>query len=62
MIVRMLKQQSTIEIYKKFRKLLNKNFWIKNTFWSDGYFVCTTGDASTETIKQYIKNQPAVVK
>lgn len=57
MIVRILKQQSTHQIYKKFKKLLNKNFWRENTFWSDGYFVCTTGDASTETIKQYIKNQ-----
>lgn len=57
MIVRILKQKSTHEIYKKFKKLLNKNFWKEKTFWSDGYFVCTTGDASTETIKQYIKNQ-----
>ena len=25
--------------------------------WSDGYFVYSTGDASTETIKKYIESQ-----
>jgi len=27
------------------------------TFWSDGYFVCSTGDANMETIKKYIEEQ-----
>ena len=26
-------------------------------FWSSGYFVCSTGDASTETIAKYIAEQ-----
>jgi len=29
----------------------------ENTFWSDGYFVCSTGDANMETIKKYIEEQ-----
>jgi REP element-mobilizing transposase RayT len=24
----------------------------EKTFWSDGYFACSTGDASTETINK----------
>lgn len=27
------------------------------TLWSDVYFVATTGQASTETIRQYIESQ-----
>jgi putative transposase len=36
---------------------LKKHFWVKHTFWSDGYFVCSTGDANTDTIKKYIESQ-----
>lgn len=36
---------------------LKKYFWVEKTFWSDGYFVCSTGQASTETIRKYIENQ-----
>jgi len=32
------------------------NLW-SNTFWSDDYFACSTGDASTETIMEYIRTQ-----
>jgi putative transposase len=52
-----LKQISTHRIYKKYKTELKKHFWKENTFWSDGYFVCSTGDASTETIRKYIENQ-----
>jgi putative transposase len=52
-----LKQISTHIIYKKYNTELKKHFWKENTFWSDGYFVCSTGDASTETIRKYIENQ-----
>lgn len=34
-----------------------KNILYDNAFWSKGYFITTTGDVSTEIIKQYIKNQ-----
>ena len=36
---------------------LKKQFWIEHIFWSDGYFVCSTGDASTETINKYIESR-----
>lgn len=56
-IVRRLKQCSTIDIWKEFESRLRLEFWKENTFWSDGYFVTSTGDASTETIRKYIENQ-----
>lgn len=54
-IVRRLKQISTNHIWKI--KDLSNFLWKEKTFWSDGYFVCSTGNASTETIKQYILTQ-----
>jgi putative transposase len=56
-IAHQLKQISTHRIYKKYRTELKKYFWKENTFWSDGYFVCSTGDASTDTIRKYIETQ-----
>jgi len=57
MIVRVLKQQSTIEIYKNDKLELKKSFWKENTFWTDGYFVSTVGEISSDTLKKYIENQ-----
>lgn len=37
--IRVLKQQSAIEIWKIYRKELLKEFWKENTFWTDGYFL-----------------------
>ena len=56
-IIHALKSISTFRIYKKHFALLKKHFWNENTFWSDGYFVCSTGDASTDTIRKYIEEQ-----
>ncbi|MGB5505596.1 MAG: transposase, partial [Sulfurovum sp.] len=36
---------------------LKQHFWKENTFWTDGYFVCSIGEASPDTIQNYIKNQ-----
>ena len=52
-----LKQISTHRIWEKQGVVLKSHFWKENTFWSDGYFVCSTGDASMETIKKYIEEQ-----
>ena len=57
MIIRVLKQQSTRDIWKLHYVLLKKHFWKEKTFWADGYFVSSIGDASISTIKNYIKNQ-----
>ena len=56
-IVRRLKQISTTQLWKMYEPQLKKHFWVEHTFWSDGYFVCSTGDASTDTIKKYIESQ-----
>lgn len=56
-IVRRLKQESTLAIWKKHQKLLSNHFWKEHTFWSDGYFVCSIGEASPQTIRQYILSQ-----
>lgn len=56
-IVRVLKQQSTIEIWKMHGKELRKQYWRENTFWTDGYFCSTIGEVSSKTLKHYIQNQ-----
>jgi putative transposase len=56
-IVRKLKQESTAALWKYHSQILQKHFWKERTFWTDGYFVSTTGQASEETIRQYIATQ-----
>ena len=56
-IVNRLKSKSTIEIWKKHNISLRKQLWKENTFWSDGFFVCSVGEASSKTIENYISNQ-----
>lgn len=56
-IVNRLKSISTIRIWDRYQGFLNNHFWKERTFWSDGYFACSTGDVSTETIKRYIEEQ-----
>ncbi|MDO4940635.1 MAG: IS200/IS605 family transposase [Erysipelotrichaceae bacterium] len=56
-IVRKLKQESTITLWKYFPTYLSKCFWNEHTFWSDGYFVCSIGEANPDTIRKYIENQ-----
>jgi putative transposase len=38
-IVRRLKQESTIRLWKTQKEYLRKYYWNENTLWSDGYFV-----------------------
>lgn len=56
-IVRVLKQQSTIKIWRMYNKELSKYYWKEETFWTDGYFCSTIGEVSSETLKHYIQNQ-----
>ena len=56
-IVRMLKQQSTIQMWRRYASELKKQYWKENTFWTDGYFCSTIGEVSSETLKHYIQNQ-----
>lgn len=56
-IIRVLKQQSTINIWRIYKTELLKEFWKEHTFWTDGYFCSTIGEVSSESLKQYIQNQ-----
>ena len=56
-IISRIKQMSTNRIWKQYAKELKIHYWGENTFWSDGYFVCSTGDANMETIRKYIEEQ-----
>jgi putative transposase len=54
--VRNIKQMTTSQIWRAF-PAFKKQFWLEKTFWSDGYFVCSVGNASSETIRKYIQEQ-----
>lgn len=56
-IVNRLKALSTNRIWKLYPNHLKKHFWQERTFWSDGYFVCSIGEASPDTIRRYIETQ-----
>jgi len=58
-VVRWFKQISTFRIWRqnKNHNYLSKHFWKEKTFWSDGYFACSIGNISKETIERYIKSQ-----
>ena len=56
-IVKRLKQISTISLWKCYYEWLRKHFWLEHTFWSDGYFACSIGEANPDTIRNYIANQ-----
>lgn len=56
-IVHKLKQESTKQIWSLYSEVLSQEFWLEKTFWSDGYFACSIGEASPETIREYILNQ-----
>lgn len=55
-ITRRLKQESTYRAWQAFPELSNY-FWKEKTFWSNGYFCCSVGNASLATIKHYIASQ-----
>jgi len=56
-IVNRLKSITTFYLWQNYRLFLKHHFWKENTFWTDGYFVCSVGEASLETIHKYIQNQ-----
>jgi putative transposase len=56
-IVNRIKSITTKKIWELHKEYLKKHFWKEKTFWTDGYFVCSIGEASPETIQNYIRNQ-----
>lgn len=56
-LVKTMKSYTTYNLWKTYSKLLRKHFWKEKTFWTDGYFICSVGNVSEETLKKYIENQ-----
>jgi len=56
-LVRRLKQESIRQLWLLHSTTLRQYYWYRNLLWSDGYFVCSIGEASPETIRQYILSQ-----
>lgn len=56
-VVERIKHVTTFHLWQLFPDYLSMFYWRKRVLWSDGYFVCSVGDASAETIQQYIDNQ-----
>lgn len=56
-VVKMIKSYTTYHIWKYHKKYLSKHFWIENTFWTDGYFICSVGNVSEKQLRKYIENQ-----
>jgi putative transposase len=58
-IVSLFKQVTTYRMWRidNIRRYLQRCFWKEHTFWSDGTFACSIGNANPETIRQYIQNQ-----
>ena len=54
--VRHIKQMTNQDVWLEFPSL-KQQFWLEKTFWSDGYFACSVGNASAETIRKYIQEQ-----
>lgn len=52
-----MKQYTTYHIWQLQEQLLAKQFWKEKTFWTDGYFCCTVGNATLDRIQDYINNQ-----
>jgi putative transposase len=56
-IVSVIKSITASKIFKKIPKLRKEELW-GGEFWSDGKYIGTVGEATSEsTIKRYIKNQ-----
>ena len=56
-IVKIVKQETTYYLWKKYGSFLAKQYWKKRIFWSDGYFACSIGEVSSATIQKYIESQ-----
>jgi putative transposase len=55
--VRTMKSYTTYHIWQKYSAYLSDYFWKEHTFWTDGYFICSVGNVSEKTLKEYIENQ-----
>ena len=56
-IVKIVKQETTYYLWQEYSSFLSTQYWKKKIFWSDGYFACSIGEVSSETIQKYIESQ-----
>ena len=56
-IVRVLKQETTNNVWHSCSDSLSKEFWKHHVLWRSGYFVKSVGDCDEDMIKKYILNQ-----
>lgn len=56
-IVKIIKQETNHFLWERYFDFLSSHYWKRQIFWSDGYFACSIGDASTDTIQKYIDSQ-----
>ncbi|MGY6528463.1 MAG: IS200/IS605 family transposase [Cyanobacterium sp.] len=56
-VVGCLKSSTARMLKKEFPQEVKKYYWGKVSFWSGSYYVSSTGGATIEKLKQYIKNQ-----
>ena len=52
-----LKTQLSKEVRAAFKEDVQKYLWGDAPFWSDSYFIATTGTASLEKVREYIDGQ-----
>lgn len=52
-----LKSSTARMLKKDFPVEISKHYWGKVSFWSNSYYVASSGGAPIEKLKQYIKNQ-----
>jgi putative transposase len=57
MIVRRLKQETTIRMWITQNAYLRKYYWPEHTLWSDAYFVDYIENFNKEIVAEYIRNQ-----
>lgn len=56
-MVNLMKSYITYHIWEQHKEYLSCQFWKENTFFTDGYFVCSVGNVSEKMLKEYIENQ-----
>ena len=56
-IVHSLKQISTYDMWKLHHDYLKRYYWKEYFLWTQGYFVSSVGEVSSERLKEYILNQ-----
>lgn len=55
-IMNVLKGVTARILRRDYGDFIKQYLW-KDSFWSDSYFIATTGDVTLDVLKQYVENQ-----